>query len=95
MAHTSEHLAVLVKLSDNTRAKKGGGGASNLLEQLKRYFCVGILFESTPRVRAQTNFYLTFWDKLSGRSFCGNRHPDFRVFPSLGRASDRANSTWE
>jgi len=25
MAHTSEHLAVLGKLSDNTRAKKGGG----------------------------------------------------------------------
>ena len=36
MAHTSEHLAVLGILSDNTRAKKGGGGASNLLEQLKR-----------------------------------------------------------
>jgi len=33
MAHTSEHLAVLGNFQ---RAKKGGGGASNLLEQLKR-----------------------------------------------------------
>ena len=48
MAHTSEHLAVLGILSDNTRAKKGGGRASNLLEQLKRYFCVGILFGRHP-----------------------------------------------
>ena len=31
--------------------KKGEAEHQNLLEQLKRYFCVGILFESTPRVR--------------------------------------------
>ena len=52
MAHTSEHLAVLGNIERYYASEKGGGGSSNLLEQLKRYFCVGILlFESTPIVR--------------------------------------------
>ena len=51
MAHTSEHLAVLGNIERYYASEKGGGGSSNLLEQLKRYFCVGILlFESTPIV---------------------------------------------
>jgi hypothetical protein len=55
MAHTSEHLAVLGNIEQyyDTRAKKGGGGASNLLEQLKRFFCLGILFGCLRMIESQ------------------------------------------
>ena len=63
MAHTSEHLAVLGNIERYYASEKGGGGASNLPNQLKRNFCVGILF-------ALVAVMATIAVDLKGKYFC-------------------------
>ena len=63
MAHTSEHLAVLGNIERYYASEKRGRRSIKLLEQLKRFFCLGILFfcEKRENTRVASRIGISVW----------------------------------